>query len=603
MELAGQLLGQYRLLEPIGKGGMAVVYRAQQTAFGRDVAVKILSSDLIDDAEFSARFRREAETIANLQHPHILPVIDYGEQAGLIYLVMRLIRGGTLASEMAKGPLSLRRTAALLTQIASALTYAHSKGVIHRDFKPQNVLLDEEGNSYLTDFGIAKMLSGTVNITASGHLMGTPTYMAPEQWRAQPVDARTDIYALGLVVYEMLVGLQPFDADTPFALMYSHLDMLPASPTRYHPTLPGAIEAVVFKAIAKHPADRYSSAQDFADAFRQVVMRSPSPDYQPKRPAKRYPATDETGVGQLDESTYELRQVRPAELPDWAQRLQGAPPVPAPLNYSPRFFTPPMQPALPRRKRSDALYRRVRALLILGGMLAAASLILLVVLFVNRDDGEREDERDTATLAATESVLVPVEPTSTPGAITPPASATPPVVPPTNTIMVSPTVTLTPEAPGVCLVRPKNNVPVNIRNGPGTGYNPVGNLQPDDPRPALLHTTTGFVYLAEGWVDDLYVVLEPASACASLPLISSQDSSAGAICTIQPTQASTDLRFRPDPDANRFALLYEGTLLTVFRVETGSDGTTWYYGATDDGRWRFGWVASRQADELPPCSD
>ncbi|HEX3049252.1 MAG TPA: serine/threonine protein kinase [Aggregatilineaceae bacterium] len=595
MELAGQLLGQYRLLEPIGKGGMAVVYRAQQAAFGREVAIKILGTDLVDDVEFSARFRREAETIANLQHPHILPVIDYGEQAGLIYLVMRLIRGGTLASEMAKGPLSLRQTAALLTQIASALTYAHSKGVIHRDFKPQNVLLDEEGNSYLTDFGIAKMLSGTANITSSGHVMGTPSYMAPEQWRAQPVDARTDIYALGLVVYEMLVGLQPFDADTPFALMYSHLDMLPASPTRYHPTLPGTIEAVVFKAIAKHPADRYSSAQDFADAFRRAVTRSSNPDYQPKRPTKRYPATDETGAEESDESTYELRQVRPAELPDWAQRLQGAPPpIPAPYGYSQPYPRP-----APRRKRSDALYRRVRALLMLGGVVAVASIMLLIGLFMKRNDGKREDDRGTATLAATESRLVVVEPTMTPSVITsvPEGSDTPS---PTNTIMVSPTVTPTPET---CLVRPKNNVPVNIRNGPGTGYDPVGSLQPDDPRPALLHTSTGFVYMVEGWVDDLYVVLEPASACASLPLISLQDSSAGAVCTIQTTQASTDLRFSPDPDANRFALLYEGTPLTVFRVETGSDGETWYYGATDDGRWRFGWVSSHQAEELTPCSD
>ena len=266
-ELSGTMLGPYHLLDIIGKGGMATVYRAHQASMDRDVAIKVMSLDLADEPEFATRFKHEAQIIARLQHPHIVPVYDFGtESRRLTFLVMRLLPGGSLGDELRKGGLSTERVIELTRQIASALDYAHQRGVIHRDLKPTNVLLDEQGNAYLTDFGIAKMIGGSTitGVTSPGSVMGTPTYMAPEQWRSEPVDARTDVYALGVIVYQMLLGQVPFSSETPHGLMYQHLDSEPPSPRTIKPGLPMGIEPVIRKALAKSPNERYASAGDLA---------------------------------------------------------------------------------------------------------------------------------------------------------------------------------------------------------------------------------------------------------------------------------------------------------------------------------------------------
>jgi hypothetical protein len=254
---------------------------------------------------------------------------------------MRLMTGGTLADELDKGPVSLSRARWLIGQIVTALAYAHARGVIHRDLKPENILLDEGSNAYLTDFGIAKMLGGKEHLTRTGHLLGTPSYMAPEQWRSQPVDARTDVYALGIILYEMLVGVQAFDAETPYDLMVEHLDKQPPSPIRYHPELPSAVEPIIFKAIAKDPADRYASVLELSEALIQVVARAHNPDYRPTRPAKRFPTIQSGTQLSYDDSTHQLPIVRPAELPDWAKRLAGAPPTPGSKDPVPPIQVPP----------------------------------------------------------------------------------------------------------------------------------------------------------------------------------------------------------------------------------------------------------------------
>jgi serine/threonine-protein kinase len=248
----------------------------------RDLAIKIMAMQLAENEEFVARFEREARVIARLQHPHILPVIDFGREAGFIYLVMRLVEGGVLSERLMRTTLSVRQADRFLTQIGAALEYAHLRGVIHRDLKPNNVLLDEEDNAYLTDFGIAKMLAGTSstsqqNLTATGSVMGTPAYMAPEQWRSEPVDARTDIYALGVILYEMLMGVLPFQADTPFGMMYKHFDSLPPLPRIINPRLPEPIEQVMLTALAKNADDRYPSARQMAEAF-SAATRIMSPE-------------------------------------------------------------------------------------------------------------------------------------------------------------------------------------------------------------------------------------------------------------------------------------------------------------------------------------
>lgn len=266
--LLSRTIDHFQIIERLGRGGMSTVYRARQLSMDRDVALKIMRAELAEDPQFLARFEREARVIASLEHPRILPVHDYGHAEDTFYLVMRLVEGESLRDRLMRGPLSLQACNHLLDQIASALDYAHSKGVIHRDLKPNNVMLDEMDNAYLMDFGIAKLMATTHQITQSGMVMGTPAYMAPEQWRGEAVNNATDVYALGIMLYEMLTGSQPFEAaDTPFTLMYKHLNDQPPSICEAHPEVPAAVESVIRRAMAKRAEDRFPSAGEMAHAL------------------------------------------------------------------------------------------------------------------------------------------------------------------------------------------------------------------------------------------------------------------------------------------------------------------------------------------------
>ncbi len=273
----GQTIGGYRIIEQIGLGGMATVYKAYQPSMDRYVAFKIISTHLTQDPAFIKRFEQEAKVIARLEHLHILPVHDYGEKDGCLYLVMRFIQGGTLKERMQGGPLSLDEARRVVTQVGSALEYAHQRGVIHRDLKPSNILIDSQGDCYLSDFGIAKMAEGTLGLTGSG-VVGTPHYMAPEQGQSLKVDHRADIYAMGIVVYEMVTGRVPFDAETPFAVVLKHLTEPLPLPRALRPDLPEEVERVILKALAKDPADRYQSMHDLITAFEQAVSAAPIRD-------------------------------------------------------------------------------------------------------------------------------------------------------------------------------------------------------------------------------------------------------------------------------------------------------------------------------------
>jgi serine/threonine protein kinase len=250
---------------------MSTVYRARQLNMDRDIALKVVSAELAGDPQFISRFEREARVIASLEHPRILPVHDYGHQGDYFYMVMRLVEGESLRERLMREPLSPEASGKLLDQIASALDYAHSKGVIHRDLKPNNIMIDEQDNIYLMDFGIAKLVAASQQFTQTGMIMGTPAYMAPEQWRGENVDARTDVYALGVIIYEMLTGRPPFESDTPFTLMYKHLNDRPVTLREFVPDLPEQMEQVVFKAMAKDPAERYPSAGDLAAAYADAL--------------------------------------------------------------------------------------------------------------------------------------------------------------------------------------------------------------------------------------------------------------------------------------------------------------------------------------------
>jgi Tol biopolymer transport system component len=268
---AGRTLGHYRIVAELGRGGMAVVYKAWQPSLERFVALKVLPAYFQHEPEFLARFHREAKSAARLNHPNIITIHDTGEIDGVHYIAMEYVEGGSLRDRLAAGPLSLEETANILAQIAAALDFAHRHGLIHRDIKPANILFTDDGRPKVTDFGIARASDGT-HLTRTGVLMGTPEYMAPEQAEGRPVDHRTDLYALGVVLYQMLTGRAPFQGTTPHATLHAVIYEPPPPPRQIAPGLPPAVEAVVLKAIAKQPERRFQRGADMAAALRAALL-------------------------------------------------------------------------------------------------------------------------------------------------------------------------------------------------------------------------------------------------------------------------------------------------------------------------------------------
>lgn len=266
LDLVGHQLGQYAVTAPIGKGGMATVYQATQASMKRTVAVKVLPRTLTHEEKFLERFYREVEIVARLQHPHILPVYDFGEYDGLPYIVMAYMSGGTLADLINQGPMDPQETLRIVREMADALDYAHSKGVIHRDFKPTNVLLDEKHNTYLTDFGLAKMSESPSHLTGTGFL-GTPNYMAPEQAEPAPLTPAADVYALGVTIFQMLTGRVPYEAPTPLGLIMAHVSQPIPDIHRIRPELPEETQQVIDRSMAKTVASRFDTPGALADAL------------------------------------------------------------------------------------------------------------------------------------------------------------------------------------------------------------------------------------------------------------------------------------------------------------------------------------------------
>jgi serine/threonine-protein kinase len=270
--MIGSTLGSYRIVEQIGMGGMATVYKAYDAGTDRYVAVKVLPHQYSSNPTFVERFKREAKAIAKLEHPYILPVHAYGEDQGTAFLVMRYMDAGTLGDRVKQGALPLDEATRLVRQIGDALDYAHQNGILHRDVKPSNVLLDSNNNAYLMDFGIAKILEGMPDLTGTGLALGTPQYMSPEQCMGvKDLTPAMDVYALGVVLYQMVTGRLPFQAETPLAVIHQQLnDPLPP-PRSVMPSLPEGVERVILKSLAKQPEDRYQSCGDMATALEKAI--------------------------------------------------------------------------------------------------------------------------------------------------------------------------------------------------------------------------------------------------------------------------------------------------------------------------------------------
>lgn len=269
--LIGQRLGRYELIALLGRGGMGTVYAARQFSMSRDVAIKVIRSDLAELDEFNERFQREVHINARLSHPHILKVFDSGREGSITYLVMELVSGGSLADMLAAGPMMSELALRLLGQITSALDYAHHRGIIHRDLKPQNVLVDTDGNAFLTDFGIAKLVQDTALTQSHSTTIGTPAYLPPEAWQGKPPDARSDIYALGVMLYEMLAGRKPFDGVSVADLVRQHLYEAPMPLHSIRPDLPQAVDWVLTKALAKDSNSRFGTAGELSAALYEAL--------------------------------------------------------------------------------------------------------------------------------------------------------------------------------------------------------------------------------------------------------------------------------------------------------------------------------------------
>lgn len=265
----GENIGPYRILEQLGQGGMATVYKAYHAALDRYVALKVLHPAFYEDRTFTGRFQREARVVAKLEHPNIVPIYDFAEHEKRPYLVMKYIEGETLKARLSRKPLEAAEITRVVDTVGSALAYAHKQGILHRDIKPSNVLISDDGGMYLADFGLARIAQAGESTLSTDSIMGTPQYISPEQARGdKDLDAGTDIYSFGVMLYEMVVGQVPFSADTPFSIIHDHIYTPMPLPRSINKDVPESVERVLLKALAKERADRYEDVPAMVKAFK-----------------------------------------------------------------------------------------------------------------------------------------------------------------------------------------------------------------------------------------------------------------------------------------------------------------------------------------------
>jgi serine/threonine-protein kinase len=368
-----ETFGPYRIEQLLGRGGMGEVHRAYDTAHDRVVALKRLSPGYHDDEEYRARFRREARIVARLREPHVIPIHAYGEIDGRLYLDMRLVEGADLADLIREGTVEPARAVRIVEQVASALDAAHADGLVHRDVKPSNVLVTSGDFVYLVDFGIARSVSpSATGLTATGSVVGTLDYMAPERFEGGPVDGRADVYALACLLFTCLAGRPPFTAEGTAAQIWAHMNETPPKASAVNPAVPVALDEVIAKGMAKNPADRYATAGALARAAAQALTTS-------------VPATPPAG-----------RPARPVPVPE---SPAGQPPVTA--------ATESLQP------QPDKSSGTASPALIAVGVVVVTALVVTAVMFSNADRRRGSGTTSTSTTTSTTSTTTASSTTTT----------------------------------------------------------------------------------------------------------------------------------------------------------------------------------------------
>src|SRR5258706_1831529 len=351
LNLLGRTIGRFEILSELGRGGMAVVYSARQTDLERTVALKVLPPELSLDQSYIARFRQEARSAAALEHPHIVPIYDVGAAEGLQYIAMKYIAGRTLKDIVEdQGALGIPHAVTLLEQVAGALDHPHGQGVIHRDIKPSNIMVAENGWVFLTDFGLARG-GVTSGLTMAGTVMGTPEYMSPEQAQGLPtIGPPTDIYALGVVLYELLTANMPFQADTPMGMLIARLQYAPRPPREYRGDLPMSVEDVIMRALARKPEARYPTAGALVAALLSAAGLRTQPIASLQPPVSPPQGTPRPPSGPPVSPPAGIPPTQPAGTPSGGVPMQraGTPPhvIPAtgPTQTMPRTATAPRRP-------------------------------------------------------------------------------------------------------------------------------------------------------------------------------------------------------------------------------------------------------------------
>lgn len=426
LSLIGQTLGQFHIVEFIGAGGMASVYKAYQPNLDRYVAVKVLPAQHALTPGFKERFILEARAVAQLSHPNILPIYDFGVEGDLSYFVMKYVPDLTLSNLMGQ-PMKLNLVSHFIDQVASALDHAHARGILHRDIKPANMLLEGDW-LLLADFGVAKIVESNAIITSTGHVFGSPAYVSPEQAEGNPLDQRTDIYSLGVVLYQMVVGRVPYQDTNPMRVIFKHIHEPPPTPRSVRPDLPEAVEQVILTAMAKDPAKRYDHAAELADALREAVTLSTQ--------AAELPAP----LPPPQEKVVEIRAL------SIDKSEQSAGPKQSKVEPASSAVSAPLTP-LPGKPRQSVSN--------LGMTVVAGALLVLMVagaFFFLSGDGNAEGPKPVETLPLQTPTavvvsqmiaptLTPAPPTPTPHPVqTSPAPATPvitPTLPPVQVTAIS----------------------------------------------------------------------------------------------------------------------------------------------------------------------